>query len=634
MASNDVESVFQCSHCKDGLDMESKSFPCLHSFCETCLNKEVKRKTNGYGHCPQCDEIGKLDKLTLSPILISCLKYRRMDSTEWKCDFCLDDQIESIATNWCENCEKFFCATCNQFHKKLPPKKHNTIELNGNGKEVKKSFRTDMCDIHNKLEDLYCKRCNVCLCDACYTHHLKDSGDCSSCAMSVREEALNKQESQIPKLLLEIHDFEKDLEERREKKRNYNEELEKQCDLKCKELWQNYEDAIMEMKEKTNKLCDELRWTTKDQVKKWQKFLLETERMLKKLEIWRLNLQHLLKKGPKKKDVVLGVELVARILESSSLESHRKIKEPLREWQLRVKYSDLWQKFLENLQKEKIGLVFWDSSGNSIEYENEWNLPRLNRCRTITSIAVCKEDDHIFLVDESNSSIIELNESGKLVCELIVGNVSGYKFTPTEMFFNSSEILGVNCWWGQDMLVFFEREKVSPFLKLKFQKIITQKNPSSPSFSVCKIEKNILISDMKFQLDLYTEKGDFIKTLDSRQRGWGHLLIRVDPSTGNLWCAERNTCKMFCLNENGEKIESVETEKIILDFSVNEFGQIYFCNQEGIFAFFPEKNLHKTLHNFQKKIQNWPKIYVSSKTIFVYLEINKKYLIQIFKFLD
>ena len=77
MASNEMEFLFQCSHCQNELNRESKSFPCLHSFCERCLDKEVKRKTNGTGHCPKCDEIGQLDQLTLSPILISYLKCRK-----------------------------------------------------------------------------------------------------------------------------------------------------------------------------------------------------------------------------------------------------------------------------------------------------------------------------------------------------------------------------------------------------------------------------------------------------------------------------------------------------------------------------------------------------------------------------
>ena len=207
MASDEFEFLLQCSHCQNELDVESKSFPCLHSFCETRLNKEVKRKTDGSGHCSQCDEVGQLDQLTLSPILVSCLKCRQMESTEWKCDFCLEDQIESIAKNWCENCEKFFCAKCDRFHKKFH-RQHSVIELNESGKkEVNKAIRTEKCKSHNKMEDSYCKRCIVCLCDTCYMNHLKDSGNCSSLPISVKKEALNTQKSQIPKLLKEIGDF-------------------------------------------------------------------------------------------------------------------------------------------------------------------------------------------------------------------------------------------------------------------------------------------------------------------------------------------------------------------------------------------------------------------------------------------
>ena len=63
-----------------------------------------------------------------------------------------------------------------------------------------------------------------------------------------------------------------------------------------------------------------------------------------------------------------------------------------------------------------------------------------------------------------------------------------------------------------------------------------------------------------------------------------------------------NTCKIFCFNENGQKLQSLETEEKIGDFSLNEFGEIYFSNFEGIFAFLPEGNLHENLHKFQKKI--------------------------------
>ena len=641
MASNEMEFLFQCSHCQNELNRESKSFPCLHSFCETCLNNEVKRKTNGIGHCPKCDEIGQLDQLQLSPILISNLECQKIESTDWKCDFCLDDQIKSIATNWCENCEKFLCDSCDRSHKKFN-KQHFVIELNKNGKEkVKKSIRIEKCKSHNKMEDSYCKRCNVCLCDTCYKNHLKDSGDCSSLLpISVKKEALNKQKSQIPKLLKEIGDFEKDQEERNIKSQIYCEELQKQCDLKCEEFWQNYDDAVDKMRVKTLEMCDELRQMTKDQVKKWQKFLRETENMLKKFEIWRLNLHHLSKKGLKEKDVVLGVELVARNLESSLAELNQKIKEPLRKMELGVKYSDLWQKFLENLDTEKIGFGILDFAYNSIEIETEWNLPGSNTNRRIWSFVVSDEDNHLFLADNWNNSIVELTELGELVGELKLKVVKVKELKPTEMFFNSSKILVVNCrgwgkWEREEYLIFLERKKFPCFLQIV--KIIKKKKTSDfHSFSVCKIQKEILICDLqKFQFDFYTEKGEFIKTIDTGVESGGFWpLIRADTPTGQIWGAKRGTCEIFSFDEKGTKIQSVKTKKKILDFFRNELGQIFFCNYKGIFTFFPEKELHKNLFKFEKKSEFPPKLFISREKMFVCLEIDGKYLIKVFKFLD
>ena len=219
MASNDNEILLQCCKCQRQLDMEGKTLTCLHSLCETCVNQEIQRQTSGNGQCPLCDEIVQFDKLTLSPILVGYLKCRQIESTNWQCDLCLEDGIESIATNWCNNCQKFFCAKCHQFHQKFL-KEHDAIELAGIGQEeIRKWMRTDMCKIHDEIEDSYCKTCNMSFCYTCYMRHLENSGDCSSLPMSVREEALKKLKDQGPTLLEEIKGLEKNLEERKEKSR-------------------------------------------------------------------------------------------------------------------------------------------------------------------------------------------------------------------------------------------------------------------------------------------------------------------------------------------------------------------------------------------------------------------------------
>ena len=142
----------------------------------------------------------------------------------------------------------------------------------------------------------------------------------------------------------------------------------------------------------------------------------------------------------------------------------------------------------------------------------------------------------------------------------------------------------------------------------------------------------------KFEIDFYTEKDGYIKTIDIGELGgnWPHHvpLIRADPSTGNFRGSVINTCKIFCFNEDGQKRESFETKEKIEDFSLNEFGQIFFSNLKGIFEFFPEMNLYENLHKFENKSEKLTKIFVTRKNIFVCLQINKKCLIKIFKFLD
>ena len=160
------------------------------------------------------------------------------------------------------------------------------------------------------------------------------------------------------------------------------------------------------------------------------------------------------------------------------------------------------------------------------------------------------------------------------------------------------------------------------------------------TFSVCQIKNQILICDFeKFEIDFYTEKDGFIKTIDIDESGgdWPQgcaPLIRTDPSTGNFWGAVTDTCKIFCFNEKGQKIQTFEMEEKIWDFSVNSFQEIFFSNFEGIFVFFPEKKLYKNLHKFEKISEKLTRIFVTRKKFFVCLKINKKYLIKIFKFLD
>ena len=162
---------------------------------------------------------------------------------------------------------------------------------------------------------------------------------------------------------------------------------------------------------------------------------------------------------------------MAKKLESSFPELHEKINEPLRKLHLRMEFSEFSKKFLQELQNKMIGFGSLDYSDNFIQFENKWNLPESNTDRIIQSVVVNHKDNHLFLADGSNCSIIELKESGEFVFELIVlKDENGNKFHPHEMTFISSEILGVVCGsedWKEEKIFFFGETKIFSIFRNK-----------------------------------------------------------------------------------------------------------------------------------------------------------------------
>ena len=537
-----------------------------------------------------------------------------MESIKWKCGLCLENGDESIATNWCKKCNKFFCAKCNKFHQKFR-KEDQVIKLAGiSQEEIKEVMRADMCKIHSKVEGSYCKTCNRCLCKTCHIRHLEDSRDCGSHPMSESGETLKKQKVDGSTLLEKIKKLENNLEERKEKLRTYIVEFENQSDLKHKELSQNSEN-----------ICEKFRSITQKQVEKWRKFQDETERMLKKLKIWYIYLSDLLQK----ENVDFWVKWVERELVSLSLspEFNQNISEPARELQLRMKFFPDLRQFIQDLKN--IRLEPLDYSNDLILFEKEWILPKSKERRFIQSLVI--SNNHIFLVDRGNNSIIELKESGELVDELSLTR-EGKIYSPREIFISSPEILGVICLQKRDNrenLIFLERKNNS---SLKIKKIIDIKITSNSFISsVCQIKDRILICQSdKLQITFCTINGYHLNTINTDKSGKYPSRIRADPSTGKFWGTIQNTKDLFYFNEYAKILETFETEEIISDFSANEFGGIY-CNLEGIFAFFLETKSCKELYKFDKKPGARPTIFVSKEKLVVCLKINNEYLIRIFK---
>lgn len=265
----------------------------------------------------------------------------------------------------------------------------------------------------------------------------------------------------------------------------------------------------------------------------------------------------------------------------------------------------------------------------------EWHLPPGPKPRIIRSIHIAEEDDHVFLADRENRSIIELRECGQILIEFRFDDINNEKdvyFEPLDMCSISPDILVV-CGQGKcgrvGKIFFLERKKVYPFLKIK--KLITSEKIF---FSLCSKNESIFCCDFFLEIHCFTKEGEKVKTVKIDKLTTGSLCsslsrIRVDSLTGNFWASSLyDRVKLVYFNSDGEKLDSVDKREIFLDFAINKFGHLYFATEEGTFSLFPEKRL---LYTFPKQAEKYfPKISVSEDKILVCVKNDGKDMILLY----
>ncbi|KAK3592428.1 hypothetical protein CHS0354_017226 [Potamilus streckersoni] len=146
-----------------------RQLPCMHSFCEACLQSHIsktvpERLLCGELHCPVCES-----KVSL-PAEYSVEK-SKVDG-EIKCDTCKSENIVIQAEGYCFDCNEARCTDCLQSHRKEKILKvHNVIRIDAfNTKpEFLNTFGSDFrCDVHaNESLTHKCKNYKVLLCSTC-----------------------------------------------------------------------------------------------------------------------------------------------------------------------------------------------------------------------------------------------------------------------------------------------------------------------------------------------------------------------------------------------------------------------------------------------------------------------------------
>ena len=188
-----LEEQLTCPVCLD-LYTNPKTLPCLHSFCEACIERfpQDKEGETYYLSCPTCRHRTELPgggagafpvAFTLNNLKdVHSLLKKVSDPQQVTCDNC----TTANATGYCKDCSKFFCIECDGVHKKWAPfANHKMASLD----EVTASVSSTsqllapgkqeaplICPIpsHDEPLKIYCETCDSVICRDCTVRTHKD----------------------------------------------------------------------------------------------------------------------------------------------------------------------------------------------------------------------------------------------------------------------------------------------------------------------------------------------------------------------------------------------------------------------------------------------------------------------------
>lgn len=205
MASNAVEALkedfLHCPICTNRFKIP-KILPCIHSFCQECLEKYVQRLNSKQLPCPVCREVCDLTETGVKGLqtnfhLINLAERMdllgRLDSSESNSLSC--DSCESTkASFYCLECNTKICQKCQNDHKRFPTlRSHSIIPINeikqAKYQQVLQNAKAPFCDIH-PTENLrfYCTSCSKLICRDCtIVQHPKPDHDCVEASSQLDE---------------------------------------------------------------------------------------------------------------------------------------------------------------------------------------------------------------------------------------------------------------------------------------------------------------------------------------------------------------------------------------------------------------------------------------------------------------
>ena len=186
-----LEEQLTCPVCLD-LYTNPKTLPCLHSFCEACIERfpQDKEDETYYLSCPTCRHRTELPGGGAGAFPVAfyinnlkdahSLLKKVSDPQQVTCDNC----TTANATGYCKECNQFLCTECIGTHKKWAPIAHHQIasldEVTASVSSTQllpaKQEPTLTCSVPSHDEPLkyYCDTCDESICRDCAVLTHKD----------------------------------------------------------------------------------------------------------------------------------------------------------------------------------------------------------------------------------------------------------------------------------------------------------------------------------------------------------------------------------------------------------------------------------------------------------------------------
>ena len=174
-----LEEQLTCAICLD-LYTNPKTLPCLHSFCQQCLEYLPldPQGDNYFITCPTCrhriqlpQPTGAADFPTAFHINNLNEVYNLMIKVSGHQQVTCDNCTTTNATGYCKECAKFLCQECIDVHKRFVSiADHNITSLDEVTTSASKMLPENQeikCSSHNKPLEIFCGTCEELICQHC-----------------------------------------------------------------------------------------------------------------------------------------------------------------------------------------------------------------------------------------------------------------------------------------------------------------------------------------------------------------------------------------------------------------------------------------------------------------------------------